>query len=345
MNLKKLISIMFLCAMASGVWGEPVTLNPDAPQRYEVVRDDTLWDIAGRFLRDPWRWPDIWEVNQQINNPHLIYPGDIIFLSYRENGDPVLELQRGLPGYKMSPTVRTSKLEKAIPTIPIDAIQQFLLHPQVVSKEALDNAPYVVAGAEERLILGAGDDVYVRSLSKSATMKYGIYRGGEVYRDPDHPSTILGYEALFIADANVQRFGDPAILSIQNSTREVLVGDRLLPANDLEFEQHFLPHAPRIPVEGKIIAVIDGVSQIGQYQAVALDLGAEDGVEKGTVLAVYQAGRVVRDPISRLPEDKVRLPDERAGMIMVFRAFDHISYGLMMGAERAIHVYDVVRNP
>ncbi|QBQ53674.1 LysM peptidoglycan-binding domain-containing protein [Nitrosococcus wardiae] len=345
MKLKNLLTFMLLYTIAWGVWGAPVTLSPDAPQRHVVVRGDTLWEIAGRFLRDPWRWPDIWQVNQQVKNPHLIYPGDIIALSYRDNGDPVLELQRGLSTYKVSPTVRVIELEKAIPTIPIDVIQQFLLNPQVVNKETLENAPYVVAGTEERLILGAGDEAYVRGLGNSATTRYGIYRGGEVYRDPDNPSKVLGYEALFIADAKVRQFGDPAILSIQNSKREILVGDRLLPRNDQAFEQHFFPHVSPTPIEGKIITVIEGVSQIGQHQAVVLNLGTEDGMDKGTVLAIYQAGRVVRDPISRLPDDKVQLPDERAGVLMVFRAFNHISYGLVMGAERAIHVDDVVRNP
>jgi hypothetical protein len=266
-------------------------------------------------------------------------------VTLNQDGRPLLELQRALPTYKVSPKIRVIKPEEPTPTMPFEAIQQFLPHSQVISRETLENAPYIVAGTGERLILGAGDEAYVRGLSNSVTTEYGIYREGKVYRDPDHPNKILGYEALFIANAKVQRFGDPAILDILNSKQEVLIGDRLLPVNNQESEQHFSPHILQATVKGKIVAVIADISQIGQHQVVALNLGIEDGMERGAVLAVYQAGRVVRDPISHLPKDKVQLPDERAGIIMVFRVFNHISYGLVMEAKRAVHVYDVVRTP
>jgi hypothetical protein len=345
MKLKKSFIVALLYIIAEGVWGVPVTHNSDFPRHSVVLRSDTLGNRPGRFLREPWRWLDIRRLHSQVDNSRFLYPGDTIFLNYHQDGHPVLGLQRTLPTYKASPKIRVVELEKSIPTLSFDAIQPFLLHPQVVSKETLENAPYIVAGTGERLILGAGDEAYIRGLSDSVTTKYGIYREGKVYRDPDHPNKILGYEALFIANAKIQRFGDPAILDILNSKQEVLIGDRLLPMNDQKGEQHFSPHVSPTPVKGKIIAVVEGVSQIGQHQAVVLNLGIADGMEKGTVLTVYQAGRVVRDSISFLPENKVQLPDKRAGVIMIFCVFNHISYGLVMGAKRAIHVYDVVRTP
>jgi hypothetical protein len=269
--------------------------------------------------------------------------GEPVILNPDFSQHPGLGPQRELPTYKISPKIRIIKLKELTLAIPLDAIQQFLLHPQVVSKDALESAPYIVAGMGERLILGAGDKAYIRGLSDSVTTRYGIYREGEVYRDPDYPNKILGYEAIFIANAKVQQFGDPAILDILNSKQEVLVGDRLLPVNNQKFEKLF-PHVSSTPVKGKIIAVVEGLSQIGQHQTVVLNLGTADGMEKGMMLTVYQAGKVVRDSISHLPENKVQLPDKRAGIIMIFCVFDHISYGLVMEAERAVHVYDIVRN-
>ncbi|MGR6035051.1 MAG: LysM peptidoglycan-binding domain-containing protein [Candidatus Nitrosoglobus sp.] len=255
---------------------------------------------------------------------------------------PGLGLQRGPSIHKISPKIRIIKLENLTSTISLDAIQQFLLHPQVVSKETLESAPYIVAGMGERLILGAGDEAYIRGLNDSVTTRYGIYREGNVYRDPDHPNKILGYEAIFIASAKVQQFGDPAIFDILNSRQEVLIGDRLLPVSNQEFVK-LSPHVSSTLIKGKIIAVVEDVSQIGQHQAVVLNLGTADGMEKGMMLTVYQAGKVVHDSVSRLPESEVQLPDKHAGIIMVFCVFDHISYGLVMRAEQAIHVYDIVR--
>lgn len=345
MRVKKLLVILCLYSMMNGGWGKSIAFNPDAPQRYVVARGDVLWDIAGRFLRNPWQWSQVWHPSASIKDSHLVYPGDIISLSYREEGQPSLTLQRGFPVYKVSPKTHVIKLEKPIPAIPTEVIRPFLVYSQVVSKEVLENAPYVVAGTEERLILGAGDEAYIRGLDNAAPLRYGLYRRGKVYRDPEHPDEILGYEALFVANVEIRRLGDPATVYIQNSTREVLVGDRLLPIVGQELEPHFFPHVMSVPVEGKIIAVVEGVSLIGQHQVVVLNLGAEDGIERGIVLEVYQAGREVRDTVGRQSAGLVQLPDERAGAIMVFRVFDRLSYGLVMRAQRAIHVHDAVGNP
>ncbi len=319
---------------------QEVALNPDHPDRYVVKRGDTLWDIAARFLRDPWLWPEIWHVNPQIENPHLIYPGDVISLVYVD-GKPRLVLERGRRTVKLSPQVRELPLDEAIPTIPLDAIRPFLSRPRVLGEGEYEAAPYVVASADEHLIAASGMRVYARGVLGDAGARYAVLRRGQVYRDPD-TGEVLGLEAIHVADAQVQRPGDPAVLVLQRSTRETLVGDRLFPVGEDRYTDNFLPRAPQQQVQGRIIAVFDGVSRIGQYQVVVLNRGARDGMEPGHVLAVYRAGETIRDPVRR---EKVTLPDERAGIVMVFRTFDRVSYALVMSATRAIRVLDRVRNP
>jgi len=318
-----------------------VALNPSHPDEYTVVKGDTLWDISARFLSKPWLWPEVWYANPQIKNPHLIYPGDVISLVYVD-GRPQLRLRRGGTD-KLSPQVRSTPLDSAIPTIPIDAIQQFLNHSRVVSQKDLDAAPYIVESADEHLITGAGDRVYVRRLPSADTSRYSVYRQGQVYRDPDSNEQ-LGVEALYIGDANLQRFGDPSTLQLVRTTREAKIGDLLFPVDADEIQRNFLPHAPA-SMHGRIIAVVDGVTQIGQHQVVVLNRGAHDGLEVGHVLAISQAGATVSDKVSGKRGDSVTLPDERAGILMVFRTFDRVSYALVMSATRAIHVLDKVDSP
>ena len=319
---------------------QEVALNPDHPDRYVVKRGDTLWDIAARFLRDPWLWPEIWYVNPQIENPHLIYPGDVISLAYID-GKPRLVLERGRRTVKLSPRVRELPLDEAIPTIPLDAIRPFLSRPRVLGEGEFEAAPYVVASADEHLIAASGMRVYARGVDRGRGARYAVLRRGEVYRDPD-TGEVLGLEAIHVADAEVQRGGDPAVLVLRRSSRATLPGDRLFPVGEDRYTDNFLPRAPERQVQGRIISVFDGVSRIGQYQVVVLNRGARDGMEPGHVLAVYRAGETIRDPVRK---EKVTLPDERAGIVMVFRTFDRVSYALVMSATRAIRVLDRVRNP
>lgn len=335
---------------------KPVVIRADYPQRYVVVKGDTLWDISARFLRDPWRWPEVWQKNPQVENPHLIYPGDILTLIYID-GQPFIQVQRGQlddsgrirsieqPSgvVKLSPRVRIESLERAIPTIPIDAIKQFLSRPRVVTDGELDQAPYIVGTVGEHMIAGADHSVYVMGIDNKEYGEYVVVRKGQVYRNPKDRKDILGYEALYVADGRVQSLGQPSKVYLESSSREVLNGDRLLPPDDAHVEQNFLPHAPKDPVEGQIISVYDGVTQIGQFQIVVLDLGHVDYMEQGHVLAVYQKGETIRDPVNR--GKKITLPDERAGIVMVFRVFERVSYALVMSATRAIHTLDTVVNP
>jgi hypothetical protein len=338
--MRRLFLSFFFMLLSFSAMAADVVLNPNHPQKHVVVKGDTLWDISGMFLKYPWHWPDIWHVNPQIENPHLIYPGDILTLVYRD-GKPVLELTRGPTSYKMSPQVREMALEKAISTIPLDAIGPFLSRPNVVGAEVLENAPYVVASAEERLISGAGDIVYVRNANELDGQHYSLYRGGKVYSDPV-TGEILGYEAIYIADTWLSVIADVSTAELRETSREVLIGDRLLPVVDETYEANFYPHLPDQGFEGQIISVFDGVSQVGQYQVVVLNRGEREGLEVGHTVSVYQAGAVVRDSVSSDPKDVVTLPDEYAGVALVFKTFEKVSYAIVMKASRAIHVGDRV---
>jgi hypothetical protein len=322
------------------LFAEDVVLNANHPENYEVVKGDTLWDISAEFLQQPWQWPEIWQINPQIKNPHLIYPGDMLSLSYLK-GRPVLTLSRGSKAYKMSPNAREVELEQAIATVPLSTITAFLSKPLVVAEDTLNNAPYIVASADDRLILGAGDRAYVRGLEGDDIKAFSVFRGGAVYNDPE-TGELLGYEAIYTADALLETPGDIARVMLSHSNREVLAGDRLLPADDSHNEMNFFPHSPVHEVNGRIISVFDGVSQVGQYQIVVLNRGSREAIEVGHVLAVIQAGKTISDGLSIEPNDVITLPDESAGVAMVFKVFEKVSYALVMKATRAIHLYDKV---
>ncbi len=347
------LGLIFSCSVATA--GQ-VALSPDHPDRYVVVKGDTLWDIAGRFLSEPWRWPDVWQVNPQIQNPHLIYPGDTLVLSFVDGKPQITIAERNAPTgpeqtedlkgsvVKLSPKVRTSEIPKAIPAIPIDAIQQFLTRPYVADKKQLDDAPYVVDFADEHVAGGPGLRAYVRAITDGSHRKFDMVRPGKPYKDAI-TGEVLGYEAQFIATSILQRTGDPATVLIETAELEVIKGDRLIPAAEDRPLATFYPKPPRNKVHGSIIAVLNGVSQIGQYNVVVIDRGQADGLEVGTVLAIDQKGEVVRDTVTENSADTIKLPDERAGTLMVFRTFTRVSFALVMDATKALHVNDRVRNP
>jgi hypothetical protein len=340
---------------------DTVQVNPDHPERYVVQKGDTLWDIAGRFLTEPWRWPEIWKVNPQIENPHLIYPGDVVSLTYVD-GSPVLTAERRAAGsrdVRLSPTVRAYERDDAVPSIPIDAIRHFLMRPLVVEDAEMDSWPYIVSSYDQHLVAGASDRIYVRGMSAvSDQRRYSIYRKGPAYRSDGGKGTILGYEAIYVGEAFVESFGDPATAVVTQSSREVLNGDRLVPVSEREITSDFIPRPPGSRVQGSIISVIDGLSEIGQYQVVVLDVGAREGIETGNVLGVYQSGKVVTDRVGQKPAHEfieylgrpksgdrtVQLPEEYAGVVMVFRTFPQISYALVMETRGPLKLYDAVRN-
>lgn len=343
MYKKKILGIIFSLFVCGLVYADSVKLNPDHPDKYVVVKGDTLWDISGRFLANPWQWPEIWHVNQQIANPHLIYPGDIISLVYVD-GQPRLVVNRGSGDYKLTPQGRIIPLDQAIPTIPIDAIKQFLTEPTIVGKNELDSAPYVVEHKGERLLTATNDSIYVRGIKDNSIRKYSVVRKGNTYSDPISKE-VLGYEARFVGVAKLYRTGDPSTLQLLRTTRETLIGDRLLPASEESYNANFTPRAPDSQINGRILSVMDGVNQIGSNQVVVINKGSREGLEPGHVLDIYQAGDTILDTVSKDRSDTVTLPDEKAGVLMVFRTFEKLSYALVMKANRNINVMDVVSTP
>jgi hypothetical protein len=327
-------------------------VNPDAPTRYTVKRGDTLWDISSMFLRDPWLWPEIWQVNPQVENPHLIYPGDVLALTYGADGRPQIALARG-GGARLDPRLRSSELDGAIATIPYSAIAAFLERPTVLTKEQIREAPRVLAFRDKHMIGGAGIEAYIRGLDGgSVNQRYNVVHVGEEIRDPDD-GDVLGYMGIYTATAVLLATGEPAKAALTDSARETLEGDRLL-GTDAEVPLSFVPRAPDTDVRGQIVSVIDAVQLIGQYKIVAINRGAKHGLEPGHVLAIEEAGEIVRDrtrqndgtvKASRQFTSKVQLPNERSGTMLVFRVFDRMSYALIVGASNPIRIADVVRKP
>ncbi len=343
MALRKIAALFLGLSLLTVVWADSLKINPNHPQQYTVVKGDTLWDISARFLQNPWEWPKLWKNNPQIKNPHLIYPGDTLYFSI-VNGQPRLSLTKN-PDMGFQPRVRQFPVEDAIEMIPSDAIRQFLTSPKVVSENELEKAPYVIDFAGEHLLAGAGDRIYVRSITEPESLSYIVYRKGKAYTSPGNPE-ILGYEASYIADATLQNAGDPATLAINKSDQEVRMGDRLMVSSAGELALNYYPHVSEKPIKGNIISVLNGVSQIGQYNVVVIDKGIADGIETGHVFDIYRKGRVVVDRIGD-PEKagSVKLPDEIAGLLMVFRPFERVSYALVMEASSAIHVLDRIETP
>lgn len=325
-------------------------LRADHPETYTVVKGDTLWDISARFLQQPWLWPELWRNNPQIENPHLIYPGDRVFLVWVD-GQPRLDLERGDAGrtYRLSPddtvrlqpTVRETPLESAVPAIRLDAIQGFLVQNRVVATEVLEAAPYVVQGDSERLVLGAGDRLYIRGVLPDSE-RLSLVRRGPLYVDPE-TSEILGREATFIGmGETIAQDGDIATMRLTQAREEARIGDRVLPTEERSLEATFFPSAPAHEVRGQIISVFGGVTQIGPFDVVVLNRGEREGIAVGNALAIYKRGALAKD---RIANQMIRLPSERAGLLMVFRTFEKLSYALVLQTERPLAVLDEVQNP
>lgn len=362
-----------------------VDLNPSAPETYVVRRGDTLWSIAARFLREPWRWPEIWDANRaEVGDPDLIYPGDVLSLYYRD-GQPRIGVSRAMRTVKLSPRVRVSKLDAAVPVIPVGAIRAFLTRPFVLEAEEVDRAPYVVEFPDDHIVAGTGDSIYVRSIYGEVGERFAVVRPGNAYRD-SNTGEVLGYEALKIADVSLERSGDPARIRIDRMQLEVAIGDRLLPSANDEALERFLPRSAPAGTKARIISVLGGVTQVAQYNVVVLDRGSRDGLQPGHVLTAYKGGQKVRDTVradtnwnwkdqkffseetwygdwrtdgrfrdgisSNVPRMRATnssktllLPHEVSGTLMVFRTFDHVCFALVMSTTSPMHVLDSVRAP
>ena len=349
MSIRKALLVLTVTLCFNGsLFADTLELKSDHPTRYVVVKGDTLWDISSKFLQDPWRWPEIWNINPEIQNPHLIYPGDAITLTFVD-GKPMLQLERGSEqsAVKLSPQARSTQISAAIPTVPTTVISQFLFQPRILTQEQLDQAGYIASAEDSHLVSGTGNNIYVLQLKKQADIKnYSVYRINQTYRNPENEEDILGYEAIHVADAQLTREGVPATLRINKSYRETLLGDKVLVRDEAQLDQSFMPRSPGQKVEGRIISLIEGMSSAGQYQTVVINLGKQDGIEVGHVLAVRHPGDAVKDPYSTGSSTaKIQLPDERTGLLMVVRVFDRISYAMVMNASRDIRANDLVNNP
>lgn len=336
----------------------PDQVDSDAPRTYTVVRGDTLWDISDRFLKEPWLWPTIWEYNPQIQNPHLIYPGDEVALEYI-NGVPTLVISRdgkritGANGVangvvnaggnrtRLSPRIREESLDDAIPMIPADAIQSFLVNPKVVDMATLNSTPYVVGNYDGRLTSAVGHQIYVRGNISREQPKYGIYRKSKALKDPDS-NKILGYEITHVAEAKLLHLGDPSTLVITNNKMETIAGDLLLPVTGESVAHAYIPRMPVINGEARIISLVDAISQSGRNQVVVVNLGASSGMQTGDVLAVETRGGSFIDPRGRGGFERIKMPSTRTGVVMVFKVYDDVSYALVMESNLPVKMNDVI---
>jgi hypothetical protein len=384
---KSITALVFVLASLTGgpvlaqVPTTPIAFKQDAPDRYVVVRGDTLWGISERYTDSPWRWPEIWNFNrEQIRNPHWIYPGDVIVLDRARGtlsiagrdatpgadsgagttagtagGAPTATGRTGLEGsgsvgtVKLSPRVRAESTAKdAIPSIPPNIIEPFLSRPLVVEADGLDNAPTIIATEDNRVIIEAGNRAYVRGIGDSREENWFVYRRGKALVDPDTNIT-LGYEAIYLGTARVTRAGDPATVQLTTVTQEVGRGDKLLPAGVPEVPK-YAPHAPAVFMQGRVIGVYGGLGKLGEagpQSIVTLNRGQSDGVEVGHVFALYRPGPVIADAstITSSGPATFKLPDERYGLAFVFRIFDRVSYAVVMRVSRPVNALDVIQTP
>jgi hypothetical protein len=317
-----------------------VPLAEGHPDEYTVQDGDTLWDIAATFLRDPWYWPEVWYVNPQIDNPHLIFPGDTLALVSVGGQQRITTTSRG-PSYRMTPSARSTALSEAVTSIPYEQIDAFLSKGLVLEKGQIEQMPYIIATRGDHMMAAAGNEIYVRGgAATQPGTRYSVVHVGDKLVDPDDDK-VVGFQGIYVGEGLMARGGDPATVALTDTNREALNGDRLIPET-VDIPLNFFPKAPDIQVDGRIISVVDGVSMIGQYQVVVMNRGARNGLAPGDVLTVFQRGAVVKD---RVEGGNVRLPDEEAGTLMVFKVYDRIGYGLVMEATQPIHVLDAVRNP
>ena len=335
-----------------------IRIKSGHPRQYTVKKGDTLWDISSLFLKDPWYWPEVWHKNRQVKNPHLIYPRDVLTLIYVDQQpqivfkkpvrstyeEPVRRPVEGLRVVKLGPSIRREGLDASVQTIPGDAIRQFLTRPRIVTKEELENAPYILASEDEHLILGQDNRVYIRGELDKDRVRFTVFRPGEELIDPETDET-LGYEAIYAGEAHIIHYGDPAIAVLTSTEREVLLGDRLLPLDKSKINNLYFPKVPDRDVKGQIVSLFDALFGIGKFQIAVINRGTRDGIIVGHLLATLTSGATVDDYFNPRGRENIKLPNERSGLMMIFRTFDHASYGLIMESTRVIRNHDIVATP
>lgn len=385
--IRILMHFTFAALFLTGVAvAQDVSIRSDHPDEYVVVRGDTLWDISGRFLDKPWQWPAIWHANPQIENPHLIYPGDVISLVYVD-GVPQLRLSRGgSDTVRLSPTVRVTDRE-AVTAVPFESIKPFVRNLHVLSPEEFEGLPYIVSNQEQRWNATFTDQTYARNLDAEVGEEVVIARltniydrikkDGEIRRvnpknhwkqvpnvwdhnqyvfnqtNPWHrrPQNPVGYELVQVSIARVVQDGEISVLDIIRDRTEVKPGDVILPTKDPGYQSVFYPKAMDSVPEGlRVLATSGQKSGVGLYQIVSINGGTRQGIEPGHVFSAFRQGKKVDDRTgfrygSFSKESRVRLPDVYDGLIMVFRTFEDISYGLVMSGSRVVDQFDILRHP
>jgi len=363
-HVRKSITALIFFLTCATAWAQapsaPLVLRPDAPDRYVIVPGDTLWGISTRYTDSPWRWPELWGMNrEQIQNPHLIYPGMVLLLDRARGTLSIAGTQPGTatgaqpgtgpipPGgtVKLAPRVRAESLARQqIPSIPPSAIEPFLSRPLVIEPDGLDKAPTIVATEKDRVVLAAGNFAYVRGITEATEETWFVFRRGDPLIDPDSERT-LAYEAIYLGTAQLTRPGDPATVVLTSAVQEVNAGDKLVAAGPAQ-AMSYAPHAPSAQLKGRVIKIYGSPGRVGEagpLQIISINRGRADGIELGHVLALYSLGGTVRD--TARANARITLPDERAGLSFVFRVFDRVSYALVMHVTRPISPLDVVRTP
>ena len=335
-----ILAVTAVCASAA----EPLKLVDNPPDQHVVVRGDTLWGISGKFLKEPWRWPEIWNMNrEQIRNPHLIYPGQVVYLD-RSGNSPRLRLGKPVSGTdKLSPQIYSESSQKAIPSIPPNIIEPFLSQPLVVEEGQLDNVPRIVAGPEYRGMMGNGDPAFATGIADASVLRWNIFRPGKPLIDPDNGQTI-GYEAFFLGNARLVQAGEPAALQIVTAKEEIMRGDRLMPAPPPNIIS-YVPHRADVEVAGRVMTIYGGVNEGGKASVVSLNRGTNDGLEVGHVLGLFRnriSQAIDQDTMQRVDTP---IPEERYALVFVFRVFAKVSYALVLESSRPVTIGDSARNP
>jgi len=338
-----ILAVTAVCASAA----EPLKLVDNPPDRHVVVRGDTLWGISGKFLKEPWRWPEIWNMNrEEIKNPHLIYPGQVVYLD-RSGKTPRLRLGKPVKSgggtVKLQPHVYSDPVQQAIPSIPPNQIEPFLSQPLVVEQGELDTVPRIVAGPEYRGMMGNGDQAFATAIPDASVVRWNVFRPGKPLIDPDTGNTI-GYEAFFLGNANLVQPGEPAALQITVAKEEIMRGDRLIPAPPVNIIS-YVPHRPDNQVAARVMTIYGGVSEGGRASIVSLNRGRNDGLEVGHVLALFRnrvSSAIDQDTMQRVDTP---IPEERYALVFVFRVFNGVSYALVLESSKPVTIGDYVRNP
>ncbi|MCK9260850.1 MAG: LysM peptidoglycan-binding domain-containing protein [Azoarcus sp.] len=311
----------------------------DAPDSYTVVKGDTLWDISGRFLKQPWRWPEVWRMNRdQIRNPHLIYPGQIVHL---DRSGPWLSIGKRLGIDKRLPQVYEETLGNELPSIPLNAIEPFLNKPLVVDEARLQGAATIIATETSRIYTGEGDTIFAKNVSDDSDL-WQVFRPATPLKDPI-TGEIVAYEAVYLGTARVTERSDPVTLKIVTSVEEIGVGDLMLPSERPSVFS-YVPHAPENAIDGRVMSIYRGVAEAGRFSVISLNVGERDGLERGHVLALYR-NRGVAEYKEDGVKEAYQLPEKRYGLVFVFRTFERVSYALVMETDGQVSIADGVRKP